>query len=62
MDRAIAANPALKRQEAELQTAVGVNWFHIPIQGSFLLLLAGAALYLMSTIGVGLFISTPSRT
>jgi ABC-2 type transport system permease protein len=45
-----------------LVTAVGVNWFHIPIQGSFLLLLFGAGLYLMSTIGVGLFISTVSRT
>jgi ABC-2 type transport system permease protein len=45
-----------------LVTAVGVNWFHIPIQGSFSLLLYGAGLYLMSTIGVGLFISTISRT
>jgi ABC-2 type transport system permease protein len=45
-----------------LVTAVGVAWFRIPIVGSFALLLAGAALYLMSTIGVGLFISTISRT
>ena len=45
-----------------LVTAVGVLWFHIPIQGSFWLLLFGAGLYLMSTIGVGLFISTISRT
>jgi hypothetical protein len=36
--------------------------FDIPIRGSFALLLAGAGLYLMSTIGVGLFISTISRT
>jgi ABC-2 type transport system permease protein len=45
-----------------LVTAVGVLWFHIPIRGSFLLLLAGAGLYLMSTIGLGLLISTVSRT
>lgn len=45
-----------------LVTAVGVVWFGIPIVGSFALLLAGAALYLMSTVGVGLFISTVSRT
>ena len=45
-----------------LVTAVGVLWFQVPIQGSFWLLLFGAGLYLMSTIGVGLFISTISRT
>jgi ABC-2 type transport system permease protein len=43
-------------------TAVGVLWFHIPIYGSLWLLLSGAILYLMSTIGVGLFISTISHT
>ena len=45
-----------------LVTAVGILWFHVPIQGSFWLLLFGAGVYLMSTIGVGLFISTISRT
>lgn len=45
-----------------LVTAVGMLWFDIPIRGSFTLLLFGAGLYLMSTIGVGLFISTISRT
>ena len=45
-----------------LVTAVGVTWFHVPIQGSFGLLLFGSGLYLMSTIGVGLFISTISST
>lgn len=45
-----------------LVTVVGVLWFKVPIQGSFLLLLSGVSLYLMSTIGVGLFISTISRT
>ncbi|WP_296753795.1 ABC transporter permease [Thiobacillus sp.] len=43
-------------------TAIGVSWFNVPIQGSLALLLFGAGLYLMSTIGIGLFISTISQT
>lgn len=45
-----------------LVTAVGVGWFDIPIRGSFLLLLGGMGLFLMSTLGIGLFISTVSST
>lgn len=36
--------------------------FHIPFRGSPLLLLAAACLFLMTTLGAGLFISTISRT
>lgn len=43
-------------------TFIGINWFHVPIHGSLWLLLFGAGLYLMSTIGIGLFISTISQT
>lgn len=43
-------------------TAIGVSWFKVPILGSLTLLLFGAGLYLMSTIGIGLFISTISQT
>lgn len=43
-------------------TFIGINWFNVPIQGSLGMLLFGAALYLMSTIGIGLFISTVSQT
>jgi ABC-2 type transport system permease protein len=43
-------------------TFIGINWFNVPIQGSLWLLLFGAGLYLMSTIGIGLFISTISQT
>ncbi len=43
-------------------TAIGVTWFNVPIHGSLTLLLFGAGLYLMSTIGIGLFISTISQT
>jgi ABC-2 type transport system permease protein len=39
-----------------------VLWFQIPLVGSIPLLLAATALFLLSTLGVGLFISTVSRT
>jgi len=41
---------------------VAVHGFDIPIRGNAVLLIFGAGLYLMSTIGVGLFISTMSMT
>ncbi len=43
-------------------TAVAVFWFSIPLQGSVPLLLLAAVLYLMNTLGMGLLISTVSRT
>jgi ABC-2 type transport system permease protein len=36
--------------------------FHIPFNGSFVLLLASTLLFLLTTLGAGLFISTISRT
>lgn len=45
-----------------LVSAVGLFWFEIPFRGSFALLLLGTALFLLSTLGIGLFISTVSRT
>ncbi|HZL44681.1 MAG TPA: ABC transporter permease [Opitutaceae bacterium] len=41
---------------------VGLYWFDIPFRGSFGLLLFGTALFLLSTLGIGLFISTVSQT
>lgn len=41
---------------------VGIFGFDVPMQGNPVLLLAGAGLYMMSTLGVGLFISTISQT
>lgn len=41
---------------------VAVFWFEVPLKGNPALLLFGAGLYLMSTLGVGLFISTISQT
>lgn len=43
-------------------SAVALFWFAIPFRGSFALLLAGVALFLLGTLGIGLFISTVSRT
>jgi ABC-2 type transport system permease protein len=45
-----------------LVASIAVFWFEVPIRGSLLLLLGATAIFLMSTIGVGLFISTASRT
>ncbi len=45
-----------------LVIAVSLLLFHVPFRGSALLLFACAILFLMTTLGAGLFISTISRT
>ena len=45
-----------------LVTAVGVFWFDVPIKGAFLLLVLCTGVYLLPVLGIGLFISTISRT
>jgi ABC-2 type transport system permease protein len=45
-----------------LITVLGVLWFHIPLRGNLLLLLFSACIYLFTTLGIGLFISTISTT
>jgi ABC-2 type transport system permease protein len=45
-----------------LIAAIGVLWFDVPIQGNLFLLLVATTFYLMTTLGIGLFISTVSRT
>jgi len=42
--------------------AVTRFWFKLPLQGSFLLLLGLSFIYMLSTLGIGLFISTITRT
>jgi ABC-2 type transport system permease protein len=39
-----------------------VFWFEVPMRGSFLLLVAMSIVYLLTTLGLGLFISTISHT
>lgn len=45
-----------------LITLLGVFWFEVPIRGSLLLLFVATALYLLTTLAIGLFISTVSQT
>jgi len=45
-----------------LITTVALLWFHVPFTGSFLLLLVAALLFLLSSLGLGLLISTISST
>ena len=45
-----------------LITILGVAWFQIPLRGSLPLLLFSTCIYLFTTLGIGLFISTISAT
>ncbi len=45
-----------------LISLIAVFWFRVPFRGNPAVLLASTGLYLMSTLGVGLFISTVSKT
>jgi ABC-2 type transport system permease protein len=45
-----------------LVVAVTVFWFEVPLRGSFLLLLGTCAVYLLSTLSLGLLVSTISHT
>ena len=41
---------------------IGVFWFEVPLRGNPLVLLSGAVLFLMSSVAIGLFISTICTT
>ena len=45
-----------------LVVAVAVFWFHVPLRGSFGLLFVLSMDYLLTTLGLGLFVSTISST
>lgn len=45
-----------------LLTGVALTVFRIPLEGSFLLLAGSGALFILSTLGMGLFMSTVSHT
>lgn len=45
-----------------LVLVVAIYWFAVPMRGSIALLFAMCMIYLMSTLGLGLFVSTISRT
>ena len=48
--------------DAFLVITVAVLWFQIPLRGSVWLLLALTLIYLLTTLGLGLFVSTVSST
>ena len=45
-----------------LVVLVALLWFEVPLRGSFLLLMVMSVVYLMTTLGLGLFVSTISAT
>ena len=45
-----------------LVSAVAMLWFHIPLEGSFALLLLASGFYILAGLGIGLLISTVSAT
>lgn len=45
-----------------LVVVVAIFWFEVPLRGSFLLLMAMCLVYLLTTLGLGLFVSTVSST
>lgn len=48
--------------DVALVTIFGTLWFHIPFAGNPLVLLLGATLFLLAAVGLGLLLSTFSRT
>lgn len=40
----------------------GIFWFGVPVRGSILLLFSLSAVYILTTLGIGLFVSTISKT
>ena len=48
--------------DVALVAVVGTLWFQVPFRGNVLVLLLGVVLFLLSTLGVGLLISTLSST
>lgn len=48
--------------DALMIALIGIFWFEVPLRGNPLVLLLGNILFLMSSVGIGLFISTVSST
>jgi len=45
-----------------LITVAGTMWFHVPVRGSFVLLLLLAGLFMVSALGIGMFVSSLAHT
>ena len=48
--------------DVALVLVVALLWFNVPMRGSYLLLFGMSLVYLMTTLGLGLFVSTISHT
>ncbi len=48
--------------EMLLILGVGTLWFHIPFRGNLTLLFGSSLLYVLVTVGIGVFVSTVTRT
>ncbi len=48
--------------DVALVAAIGVFWFDVPVRGSLPLLFVGAVVFLLTTLGIGLLLSTVSTT
>lgn len=48
--------------QASIIVVAAVLWFEIPVRGSYALLFCGVVIYLLSNLGIGIFISTVSQT
>ncbi len=48
--------------DVALVTAVGIGWFRVPFVGNPFVMLVGASLFLLAALGLGLLLSTFSRT
>jgi ABC-2 type transport system permease protein len=48
--------------DVALVTLIGVFWFEVPLRGNLVLLFLATGLYLMTMLGIGLYISTVSQT
>ena len=53
---------ALGMIDVFLVIAVAVGWFEVPLRGSLVLLVGMCLVYLLTTLGLGLFVSTISHT
>ncbi len=53
---------ALAFVEMLIILAAGVFWFRVPFQGNVLLLLAAGLIYVFTSVGIGLLVSTVTRT
>lgn len=48
--------------QAMVVAVLGVLWFRVPFEGSLAVLVTGLALFLLTNVGIGLFVSLVSRT